>query len=73
MKKASKQKTWFITLFSVFTQPTPAPQDTHQNRTHVEKQETELLRDRVENIPEVHKEQQLRMNLELKSMQCSAQ
>lgn len=63
------------TLFSFITQLTTA-QETHQNRTHVEKQHlpaTELLSYQVENIPKVHKEQQLRMNLELKSTHCSAQ
>lgn len=63
------------TLFSLITQPTAA-QETHQNRTRVGKQHppaTELLSYHVENIPKVHKEQQLRMNLELKSMHCSAQ
>ena len=45
----------------------------HMQRSSVPVRQSSFVSYQMENIPKVHKEQQLRMNLELKSIHCSEQ
>lgn len=63
------------TLFSFTTQTRRTPR--HTSESYMQRKQgpcvTELVRYHMENIPQVLKEQQLRTNLELKSIHCSEQ
>lgn len=71
--KFSKEKTCFTPYLSFTTQTRRTPRHTSELYTWRKQGPcvTELIRHHMENIPQVLKEQQLRMDLGLKSINCS--